>query len=62
MISYVVIVVNVTYLTKVRHGTKWPTQADGGEIIVPLCIIVHPKLNVFVPTCVDDFPTYICEK
>ena len=37
-------VVNVTYLTKLRHGSKWYTQTDGTEVVILLHIIVHPKL------------------
>ena len=37
-------VVNVTYLTKLRHGSKWYTQTYGTEVVILLHIIVHPKL------------------
>ena len=43
-------------MIKLRHGTKWCTQADGEEIIIELPIIMHQRLNVYVPACVDYFP------
>ena len=37
-------VVNVTCLTKPRHGSKCYTQTYGTEVVILLHIIVHPKL------------------
>ena len=43
--------VNVTYLTKLRHGSKWYTQTYGTEVVILLHIIVHPKLEVSPRFC-----------
>ena len=44
LISHGERVINVTYLTKLRHGSKWYTQTYGTEVVILLHIIVHPKL------------------
>ena len=44
-------VINLTYLTKLRHGSKWYTQIDGTEVVIILHIIVHPKLQVSPRLC-----------
>ena len=44
-------VINVTYLTKLRHGSTWYTQTDGTEVFILLYIIVHPKLEVSPRLC-----------
>ena len=43
IISHVERVLNVTYLKKLRHGSKWYTQTDGTEVVILLQIIVNPK-------------------
>ena len=44
-------VINVTYLTKLRHVSKLYTQTDGTEVVILLHIIVHPKLEVSPRLC-----------
>ena len=55
IISSIERVVNVDYLKKLRYGSKWFTQTDGTDFVIPLHIIFHTRLKVFVPDCVDDF-------
>ena len=44
--SYDGLVLNATHLIKPRLGSNWYTQTDITEVVIPLRIIVHPKLNV----------------
>ena len=53
---YCEIVVNATYLSKWIHGSNWYTKPDINEVVIPLHIIVHPKINFFVPNCGENFP------
>ena len=40
-------IVNETYLKKLRLRSDWYTQTDSTKFIIPLLVIVHPKLNFF---------------
>ena len=44
-------VINVTYLKKLRHGSKWYTRTDVTEVVIILHIIVHPNLEVSPRLC-----------
>ena len=46
-------VVDLTYLTKLRHGSNWYAETDITNVFIPLSIIIHQKLKLFVTSCVD---------
>ena len=54
--------VNETELTNLIHESKCYTKIDGTEVVVPFHIIVHWKIKVFSPNCVDILPGNLCLK
>ena len=51
-----------TYLKKLIIGTNCYTQTDSNNIVIPLRMIVHPKLKRFLPNCINGFPGSLCIK
>ena len=49
------IVVNKVYLTKLRLESNNYTKTDSTEVVIPLRIIAHAKINVFLPKVTRDF-------
>ena len=46
--------------TKLRHKTKQYTKDNFEYIIDPLCMVINPKINIFVQTYIDDIPANSC--
>ena len=57
-------VINVTYLKKLRHGSKWYTQTDVTEVVILLQINFHPKLEVPPRLCgyVQNIIVILCSR
>ena len=55
-------VVDVIYLKILIHGNNWYSEEIYIEIICPMFIIIHPKLNAFKMSSIGDFPDILCEK